>query len=274
MGMRRITQVTVALLAAVAILVGQGAVALQQSQKAEAADVAHQGITFGATIKASSCEQPPDQKLKDHASFTDAELKVYGLPPRPKDARYLASWEKSVRAAKTRICDMKPVYEDGKPKQSASLNRVGKANAQTPHWISCCDNGEGRWGGYVAYPNWYVYQVALYFNAPCIPSSWTTNNTDSSHWSGISGVTSYVVQSGTDSDTDWLGRPNYFAFVENTNPNSNGPGTGENYTFSVNCGDNMYSYNEIDQSNGNTPYMLIEDLTSGIYSSHSYGQGG
>lgn len=168
---------------------------------------------------------------------------------------------------------MKPVYEDGKPKKSASLNETRAANAQVPQWVSCCDNGLGKWAGYVAYPTWYVYDVDVSFHAPCIPSSWTTNFTDSSHWSGVAGLDSWIFQSGTESDTDWLGRPVYYAFVENTNPNGNGPGTGENYTFSIHCGDNMYSFNEIDQSGGYTPYMYIEDVTSGNYSAHEYGQG-
>lgn len=69
-----------ALVVAITMLVAHNSVAPVNNQVANASEIAQHGVSFGATIKATSCDQPPDQKVKDHARLIDAELRKYGFP--------------------------------------------------------------------------------------------------------------------------------------------------------------------------------------------------
>src|SRR5579859_6311833 len=69
-------------------------------------------ITFGPTLHAASCMQPPSQAVKDHASLSNAELDTYGLPHHVQ-GKPLAEWQDVVRHAAHRECDLTPVFWHG-----------------------------------------------------------------------------------------------------------------------------------------------------------------
>jgi hypothetical protein len=106
-------------------------------------DDALMGFTPAATGKSVSpphqltpCEQPTPQGLRDHATFTDAELDRFGLPHLNQVGHgNLAEWQNIVRLANTRSCSWTDPYYDGHPVQAGNASRASRganANATMP----------------------------------------------------------------------------------------------------------------------------------------------
>lgn len=188
--------------------------------------------SFAATVgnSSTSCVQPPANMDPD--TLTDAQIALYGLPPRHPGMNH-AAWKALVLSVKQHYC---------------SWTSTSNQNSYQP------------WGGNIADQGGYNF-ASVYYNVPCIASGSQTG--DSSFWVGIGGVNNgnvvHLVQTGTASQTSYflgIQQYSYYAWVENT---AASPST-EREVFGVSCGDRMYA----EVSGGN--HMFVEDITSGASS--------
>lgn len=86
------------------------------------------GEADGPDHATPGCEQPTPQGLRDHATFSDAELDRFGLPRLAALGGDVAHWQDVVRAATGRACATHVSYQDGKPIIAGNLPRQ-QANA-------------------------------------------------------------------------------------------------------------------------------------------------
>lgn len=152
----------------------------------------------GSVLTLPGCKQPPNGV--DHASFTEAQLAEYGLPPRNTFATATA-FATSVRGMKHRSCHVLV----GSPFQ-----KFGESYAQS-----------SIWGGYYEYAgNWSATTVD--FTLPAIQNCSSSTPGRDGIWGGIGGADgSNLVQSGT---VGWCDDPYaqysyleyYQAWIENT----------------------------------------------------------
>ncbi len=190
----------------------------------------------------STCPQPPSNV--DHATFSDSQLQLYGLPPRGSH-QLLSEWQQLVRNAKIRVCEAKSTntYHDQRPTKGSAAysNRI--------------------WSGYESYGYGYD-DVIGQWNVPCLTLRLTRGV--ASQWVGIGGDPNYgggnLIQAGTETDEDSF-FPGYwyqssYAWYEDAN---NQP---IQEVFGVNCGDTIYT---VVYQNSSSIQYYIGDWTSGKY---------
>jgi hypothetical protein len=156
----------------------------------------------------------------------------------------------TIRAAKTRICTGKSLPVSNHPQKG---NRLLTATI---------DEGSNNWAGYIAING--GYQEAFgFWNVPCLTLLLKTGYSNA--WIGLGGDGldggGNLLQAGSESDEyqDGFGRfvTQYYAWYEDLPSQRT-----EQFAFSVNCGDQMYS----DIYQYSSPiHMVIEDTTTGAY---------
>lgn len=88
------------------------------------------GSSYGPQLPDLGCsDNIPDQAVRDHATFTDAELAQYGLPTEAQLGLPHDEWVGAVRAANHRICGGRVTYSDGHPMHASTLERQQASNA-------------------------------------------------------------------------------------------------------------------------------------------------
>jgi len=92
-----------------------------------------------STLTDPNCVQPPT--TVDHATFTDAQVKLYGLPHRAK-GESLAHWQRVVRAAKHRVCTG----------TATNISTTINNSMRKPGTI---DEASSYWAGYIAINSGY-----------------------------------------------------------------------------------------------------------------------
>jgi hypothetical protein len=222
-GISRLKGVLVGLTSLVAVLVAL--VAMPAFGSSASAHPAAANAATSPLVHTKSCEQAPPQSVKDRATYTDDELRRYGLPTRTA-AEPFEKWAKVVRNAGKRNCDAVETQQR-RDLELPSLN----------------------WGGYVANqgtPGQYYTEIDTDYyvpcvnpnNAPVVYNPWTRSNTlgsDISHWIGLGGGRlssgtppvqgEYLVQVGTLANNPryvtnvgyvW----DYWTFMENTKANT------------------------------------------------------
>ena len=193
-----------------------------------------------AFAASSNCMSPPSDV--DHASFTNAELDLYGLPHRRSD-QSLADWQHLVRDAKTRFCT--PTLTT-----HSHYSKVGieSATNTTPYWSGYQTTGYG------------YSDVIGQWNVPCLTLKLTWGV--ASQWVGIGqGFGSdNLIQDGseTDEDSDFPGHWYQFSYAWYEDY----PHQLVQQLFLVACGDTIYS--SVYQDSSGIHYYL-NDRSSGEY---------
>ncbi len=149
--------------------------------------------------------EPPSRF--DPSIATDADLELYGFPPRPEGGEALATWRRAMAAGTTRVIPQLQVtnhyhrpFISAEPASSVSESAVPMTN------VSYSSN----WSGAVAFGGASTYGKASFyyiFNDYVVPvarqayGACTGSYDYSSSWVGIDGYdSSDVLQAGTNSD--------------------------------------------------------------------------
>ncbi len=197
-----------------------------------------------AAKSSTDCLQPPNNV--DHATFTAAQLALYGLPQRAP-GEPLSHWQEVVRAAQHHFCTGTPTnhYSHGYRAATFASGREDGPN----------------WAGYAAI-NWGYSEVEAYWNVPCLTLQ--LKDGDSLAWIGLGGDASDgggpLAQTGTGQDEyqdifrRWVA--NYYAWYEDV------PGQPLQRAFGVNCGDSIYA--RVSQT-VNGALMYLSDNTNHNY---------
>lgn len=195
-----------------------------------------------------NCVQPPNNV--DPATFTDAQLDMYGLPHwRP--GKSLSQWQWVVRAAKHRECSTRPMptssYWSPSPVTATSVE------------------ASKNWAGNIGIN--YGYQEAIgYWNVPCLQLLLKTGY--SVAWVGLGGDGNdgggNLLQAGSSSYEykDFTGRwvAGYNMWYEDFPTQGGTQGN-----FGVSCGDSMYADIWQYSDSGAAANMFVEDLSTGEY---------
>jgi hypothetical protein len=195
----------------------------------------------------SACAQPPAGK--DPATFTDAQLKAYGLPPHlPKKAQSV--WENIARHVKKHICVSLP-----------------KPNV---HSKPAYDDCTYCWAGYQAQDANNFFYTTAQWQVPCLQQAGEYPDSIAGEWVGMGGQDNgSLVQTGVgESPIQFVhqGIPITitvaWAWVENVGAYMNDAPIN---LFPVSCGDTMGAV--VMEPN----YMYIVDETSGLSASENFG---
>ena len=180
----------------------------------------------GTVVHAASCEQAPPQSVKDRATYSDAELARYGLPPRNAGLP-LDKWAKVVRNARERVCD----YTIGAP--------VTVPGAIPPAQMY----KNVFWGGNFAdesVSGQNYTEADMDYYVPCVTGTPPGNElAGMSTWIGLGGSMfasqPSMIQVGATAyqSHEFL---LYQSFVENTG----GTDVGQHKLFPLNCGDHLF----------------------------------
>ena len=179
---------------------------------------------------------------------SDAQLRRYGFPHRPKDPKALAQWKQAMQHARQ--------YLPPKPMPVAK-------------WFSTTGTAySGSWAGYYV-PNsgnssGNVTETTSQWNVPAVSSIGGSQPPDAAFWTGTGGTSSSssgIVQAGTDSVTS---NPAHYTFwtedyPQNSVQQNNPP---------VNPGDNAYV--DVTYNSNQTATYYLEDVTTGQYTSITY----
>ncbi|WEG14405.1 G1 family endopeptidase [Pullulanibacillus sp. KACC 23026] len=185
---------------------------------------------------------PP--KNFDPQNASDAELKTFGFPKRPKDSKQLLSWKESMKHAKKFVVP--------------TFTNTNKVNAQYTYTSP-------NWSGYEQeeYSTHQFDDVESKWTVPSVSSS--KSNTDSSAWVGIGGDSSLsstwkLIQAGTEQDKG-SSSTNYYFWHEELSYSAGNP---EVKVTSIACrpGDNVLV--SVSYSSGDVHYFL-EDTTLNTY---------
>jgi len=215
---------------------------------------------------ASTCLQPPTGK--DLATFSDAQLKTYGLPPR-MPGQNLAQWKHLTSHLKHRVCT---------PDSALHLPKASATNSCTSCWSGYGAHNENAIVGQCACPTPYTDSGFRYvdtdFIVPCPNLDTLEDGSVVTGWVGLGNV----VQTGVTIDTVrhtfqiYPGitaeeiEPRYTAWIENTYNRANAAMVP---VFSVNCGDEIGA--EVFNVNGVRDGMFIGDVTTGQWYVDAYG---
>jgi hypothetical protein len=226
--------------------------------------------TAHAASPANICLQPPAGK--DPATFADTQLKMYGVPHRPRgmDA---TQWRTLLSHLKHRVCTPLPAKPSHARPHSPATTPVPMPSQKTASDCDFC------WSGYEAYgTNYNFADVWGFWQVPCVPANAPLgeDNYDFATWVGLGGDTAFnpssagLPQVGVDATgfTVWGARgaafpsATYQAFVDNPGAFMNSQ---ENPVFDVNCNDWVMA--EVSAPN----IMWIGDFTNGQYYQTAYG---
>ena len=228
-------------------------------------------------VTVPNCVQWPDQSVVDHAKFTDAQLKLYGLPL-PENfpgGRNSSFWIKLVRAAKYRECTL-TTYANGPkfvPMSPRKTLNEGSLNQQD-YWVGYEQNETNYQFAYAA---WTQPSVTYY--------SWTA---DDGPFVGMGGFgNNLLIQAGSYDAQDYdpvLGLYKWQGLWFENYGNTNGtPGYDINWKNtayfgcknSTNHGDSIVATVANGTGTGEGPaYMYVEDEKSGCVMTETFGPGG
>lgn len=112
-------------------------------------------VAVSSPSEEAGCPQPPAQSEFDHATFSDAQLKEYGMAPRAM-FKNVAQWQDVVRHELHNNCHLNTISIPGGPEAATNEGT----------------HTSGTWGGYVEQGNGYgiFIQANSYFNVPIITS--------------------------------------------------------------------------------------------------------
>lgn len=215
---------------------------------AESANIG--GPHLGAAGQIPNCRQAPPQSVKDRATYTAAELALYGLPPRTP-GEPLAKWQQIVRSAGKRVCS----YRTSSDQYTTETNNTAWAGNQADESTS---------GQVYTETDLDYYVACINTNTP------PDGGAMYSAWAGLGGNHSGVplVQTGFAGFREFSslnGWQNYYyTWVENTTAGGSfGTDTSADYLFGVNCGDHMFvkAWNTSTQG-----CVYIERINDGINS--------
>lgn len=187
-----------------------------------------QGPHLGALGDIPNCLQAPPQSVKDRATYSAAELALYGLPPYTS-GEPLAKWQQIVRGAGKRVCN----YHTSSDQYTTETN--------TSVWAGNMADESSAGQTYT--------ETDLDYYVSCISAADPPGEASAmySAWVGLGGRHSGIplVQTGTlgtrtfTSLNGWVNE--YYAWVENsTGGGTFGGSSTAFYVFEVNCGDHLY----------------------------------
>lgn len=186
------------------------------------------GPHLGALGEVPNCLQAPPQAVKDRATYTAAELALYGLPPRTP-GEPLAKWQQIVRSAGKRVCSYHTSSDQFTTETNSKIwagnmadeSSAGQVYTETDldYYVSCISTAEPPGGDNAMYSAW----VGLGGHSSGVPLVQT----------GFAGFREYSSLNG------WQNF--YYTWVEDSTAGGNfGTNIHADYLFGVNCGDHMY----------------------------------
>jgi hypothetical protein len=220
-----------------------------------------------AHVASNTCAQLPVGK--DPTTFTAAQLKTYGLPPRMTGQNH-AVWERFASHARHRICT---------PDPSLHLPRASATALCGSCWSGLGAHDEntivGQCGCSHPFTDTGFTSVTTDFIVPCPDPTTLENGSGVSGWVGLGNVvqTGVAIDTVTDSFQVYPGItvetivPRFTAWVENT---YYAPNRSMIPVFSVNCGDEIIA-GVYEAANGVRDAMLIADLMSGLWYVTAFG---
>ncbi len=206
--------------------------------------------TFASTMKSNSRQDPYSTCINlprnfDPLKASNAEIAQYGFPRRPTDNTHLTKGVYLIQHAKQRVC---------------TSHSTGITHQLISTISNTSEENSSNWSGNIAI-GYHYEAVDSYFYVPCVASSPT--NAYSSHWVGLGGDGNdgggNLIQDSIEANTNSNGSHSYYAWYEIY------PYESEQWLYNVNCGDTMYFYADSNYTLGNGAYMLVEDITSGVY---------
>jgi Peptidase A4 family len=232
------------------------------------------GVVATGIAGVSSFRGPPAGFDAIHAA--DAEVALYGLPPRPNeqtDPVAYGHWARAMlrlgRAATAPLTDMHIVSRNLMPVGPPATGAAGGPNTVgSSNWSGVANTVAGlqKWNDETS-----VYLVASEFNVPVAEQAFVGAGYGcdgkwdlAANWNGIDGFSNTdVLQGGTLSAAyckDGTQKTQYFAWTEWY------PSYAILKAFDVNPGDDMYV--ETWDTSPTDGYVFVDDLTQGVFKTH------
>lgn len=181
---------------------------------------------------------------------SDADLALYGFPPRPTDPDALATWTKVMATYKTTV----------------TPDLCWDSTSPTPSTVPALNATSSNWSGHLDLPssgNSFVGASGQFRQPERLTES--CSNTYESTWVGIGGDSARsdgswgLLQDGTEYEPS--GAP--YAWFEWWGKDPDGTLTGKKYPFAITVtpGDLMWFETYYDQSSGETYFYAIDETT-------------